>query len=180
MSDELELMAELERQNAVDVIKLHNELRSPAEIERKVGVPARKQREILKTWQSLLTDPRYIEERSKQLLGEIDEGYKNIMKRMEEVIDSADEQDDYKAKMNALNSLADIRKKAAEVFLKAGIISRESVGDDIAEAEAKIAAVQNMLLELTDEFPMIKKRVREKLMELEGKTVPTKVVGEDL
>ena len=180
MTDDLESMAEFERDTAAQVIRLLSEGKTAGEVLQKTGVPARKQREIKEAWHTMLSDPRYAEGRSKQLTGEIDEQYTSLIRGFYDVIDEAEmcEPPDIKTKATALKEIANIHKMRAEIFMKAGLINKDSIGDDIAEAEAKIKSVEKMLLELSKEFPQIKPRLREMLLELDGKIVPRKVVGE--
>jgi len=171
MSDkDIELAVELEQQNFLDVIRLYSESKTPTEIQNITGVPARKQREFKEQWNKLVSDPQYIEQRGQQLAAELDEGYKSILRRMEDVYEAAEVIGDYKTQKDALKELANIRKMSTEMMLKVGLISRDSVGDEIANAEQKIADVVNILKEIALERPDVGKLIQQKLAALDGKS----------
>lgn len=173
-NNEIELAVELEQQNFMDVIRLYAESKTPTEIQNVTGVPIRKQREFRDKWNLLVSDPKYIEQRGKELVAELDEGYKSILKRMEEVYEIAEDSGDYKTQKEVLKELANIRKLSTEMMLKVGIVSKESVGDEIALAEQKISDVVGILKEIAEERPDVGKLIQQKLMELDDKTANTR------
>lgn len=168
--DEIELAVELERENFMEVIKLYSESKTPTEILSITGIPIRRQREFRDKWEQLVSDPQYIEQRGKTLVAELDTGYQSILKRMEGVYELAEEAGDYKTQKEALKELANIRKMSTEMMLKVGLVSRESVGDEIAEAEKKIADVIGVLKEIALERPDVGKLIQQKLAALDGKS----------
>lgn len=175
MSDELELAIELERETFLEVVKLYTESKTPTEIQNATGVPFSRQREIRQQWFALVNDPRWAENRSKELVAELDEGYKSLLRRMEQVYDQAYEEGDLKLQKEILKELANIRKLSAEVFLKAGILNKDSIGDDIAEMLEEKAKIIDILKEVAQEYPDAGKLIQRKLMELDGKTASTRV-----
>lgn len=174
MSDELELAVELERQTFMDVVRLYSESKTPTEIQNITGVPMRKQREIREQWFAAVQDPRWMEQRGKELVSELDEAYKSIMKRMEDVYEQAEVIGDYKTQKSVLVDLANIRKLSAEVFMKAGIIGKDSVGDDIAKMMEEKQQIIDILKEVAEEMPDAGKIITKKIMALEGKTMSTR------
>lgn len=170
MSNELELAIELDQSNLLEVIRLDAESKTPTEIQNLTGIPMRKQREYREQWKSMVTDPRYIEQRSHELVSELDEAYRSILRRLESTYEQAVEADDYKSQKEILKEMANVRKMSTEMFMKVGLVSKDSVGDVIAESEQKIADVINVLREIATEMPEAGKLIQQKLAELDGKS----------
>lgn len=172
MSDELELAIELDQSNLLEVIRLDAESKTPTEIQNLTGIPMRKQREYREQWKSMVTDPRYIEQRSHELVSELDEAYRSILRRLESTYEQAVEADDYKSQKEILKEMANVRKMSTEMFMKVGLVSKDSVGDVIAESEQKIADVMNILKETSEKFsksnPEVIQFIIEEIKKLSG------------
>lgn len=175
--DELEAMAEFERDTAAEVIRLLAEGKTAGEVSSRTAVPPRKQREIKQAWYAMLSDPRYAEGRSKQLIGEIDEQYSSLIRDLYLVIDEADNapSPDYKTKKEALKEIANIHKMRAEIFLKAGLINKDSIGDDIAMITEKLDAMKEIIKKVAKAYPPARQMIEEEIAVYEGRVTSKRV-----
>lgn len=179
MSNELELLAEKEMKEAAEVIGLLSQGKTPTQINSLTGVPPRRQREIKEAWFQHLCSDRYAGERSKQLIGMADEHYSHLISEMYDVADQANSQGDYKVRKEALKEVANIEKIRIDFFQKAGIISENSLGNNLAEMHEEVERVKEVLKRLSAKFPEFRKAIAEELALMNGEVIATQVVGED-
>lgn len=189
--NELELLAEQEQETITEVISMFAQGGTPAQIHSKTGVPPARQREIRAQWQRYLSDDAYAHNRAKTLIGEADEHYKTLIGKLYEVVETADDEINSNSgggrgltsagrlKKEAIKEIAELERLRIEFFQRAGVIGQAGIGDQIAEAEERIALVVEILKETAKRFPAAAKFIAEQISKLNGQTIATRVVDDD-
>lgn len=175
----LELLAEQEQDMMLEVVKLQAEGRTKTHIQQKTGASFKKQNEISNNFKSFVNTDRYIQERARESVGQIDIHYTSLLDKFYQVVDDADANDDYKTKADVLKKIADVEKQRVEFLGKAGMMSAGGIGDDLVELEEQREKIKQVLREIAQERPDVAKLIAQKLAKLDGTVVAERVVGED-
>lgn len=170
MSYELELKVEQEQEIRAQVVRLTAEGKKPAEISRLTGMSPKKQREINEEFRNLVRSSNYIENRSREIIAYSDVHFNSVLSGLYEVLEEAKLGSDWKLAGETLNKIAATEAKRVELLQKAGIINDKGVGERMAQLEAQRDALINILKEARDKFPEASRWIRDRLMELSGKT----------
>lgn len=179
MSDELELAKEAENETFYEVVKLTASGRSPQFIHSQTGIPPRKQREMNEEFRAYVRNDRYAFDRSKELVGYADQHFGHLINGFNEVIDEAEMANDPKLKKEALKEIANVEAMRIKFFQSAGLIGQQGIGDEIVEAERKIAQVVSILRETASKFPEAASFIRAELQKLNGQVAAKRVAGEE-
>lgn len=175
----LELLAEQEQDMMLEVVKLQAEGRTKTHIQQKTGASFKKQNEISNNFKSFVNTDRYIQERARESVGQIDIHYTSLLDKFYQVVDDADANDDYKTKADVLKKIADVEKQRVEFLGKAGMMSAGGIGDDLVELEEQREKIKQVLREIAAERPDVAKLIAQKLANLDGTVTAERVVGED-
>lgn len=176
MSD-LELVAELEQDLMMDIIKLQSEGRTKSHIQQKTGASYKKQAELSDRFKVFVNSDRYIQERARESVGQIDIHYTSLLTKFYEVVDEAESADDYKTKADVLKKIADVEKQRVEFLAKAGMMSAGGIGDDLVELEEQREKIKQILREIATERPDVAQLISQKLAKLDGTVVAERVVS---
>lgn len=172
----LELLAEQEQDMMIDVVRLQAEGRGKQYIQQKTGASYKKQAEISKNFKSYVNTDRYIQERSREAVGQIDEHYTGLLLKFYEQYDNADSNDDYKTSSDILTRIANVEKERVNFLTKAGMISAGGIGDDLVELEQMKDDITKVLREIAIEKPDLAKYISEKLSQISGEVIAERVV----
>lgn len=175
----LELLAEEEQDMMMEVVKLQAEGRTKTYIQQKTGASFKKQGEVSQNFKTFVNSDRYIQERARESVGQIDTHYTSLLAKFYEVVDDAENADDYKTKADVLKKIADVEKQRVEFLSKAGMMSAGGIGDDLVELEEQREKIKQVLREIAQERPDVAKLIAQKLANLDGTVVAERVVGED-
>ena len=178
MSD-LELLAEQEQDMMMEVVKLQSEGRTKTYIQQKTGASFKKQNELGARFKSFVNTDRYIQERARESVGQIDTHYTSLLSKFYEVVDDAENNNDYKTKADVLKKIADVEKQRVEFLSKAGMMSAGGIGDDLVELEEQKERIKQVLREIAQERPDVAQLIAQKLAQLDGTVIAERVVGED-
>lgn len=175
----LDLLAEQEQDMMMEIVKLQAEGRTKTSIQQKTGASFRKQNEAAQNFKSFVNTDRYIQERARESVGQIDIHYTNLLSKFYEVVDEAENNSDYKTKADVLKKIADVEKQRVEFLAKAGMMSAGGIGDDLVELEEQRERIKQVLREIAQERPDVAKLIAEKLANLDGTVVAERVVGNE-
>lgn len=175
----LELLAEQEQDMMMDVVKLQAEGRTKTYIQQKTGASFKKQNEVAQNFKSFVNTDRYIQERARESVGQIDTHYTSLLSKFYEVVDDAEAADDYKTKADVLKKIADVEKQRVEFLSKAGMMSAGGIGDDLVELEEQREKIKQVLRDIAQERPDVAKLIAQKLAELDGTVVAERVVADE-
>lgn len=178
MSD-LELLAEQEQDMMMEIVKLQAEGRTKTHIQQKTGASFKKQTEASQQFKTFVNSDRYIQERARESVGQIDTHYTSLLEKFYETYDDAQSNDDYKTQADILKKIADVEKARVEFLSKAGMMSAGGIGDDLVELEEQREKIKQVLREIAGERPDVAKLIAQKLGQLDGTVVAERVVGEN-
>lgn len=175
----LELLAEQEQDMMMEIVKLQAEGRTKTYIQQKTGAAFKKQAEVSQNFKTFVNSDRYIQERARESVGQIDIHYTSLLAKFYEVVDDAEAADDYKTKADVLKKVADVEKQRVEFLSKAGMMSAGGIGDDLVELEEQREKIKQVLREIASERPDVAKLIAEKLAKLDNTIIAERVVGEE-
>lgn len=176
MSD-LELLAEQEQDMMMEVVKLQAEGRTKTYIQQKTGAAFKKQGELATRFKMFVNSDRYIQERARESVGQIDTHYTSLIAKFYETVDEAEAANNYKDKADILKKIADVEKQRVEFLAKAGMMSAGGIGDDLVELEEQREKIKQVLREIANERPDVAKLIAQKLGALDGTVVAERVAG---
>lgn len=169
VSYELELQIEQSNQLKNDVIRLTAEGKKPSEIQQETGLSLKEQREINAEFRAAASNDFYIRQRAKELIAYVDQHYAGILQKFYEVEKNAQLANDDKLRADVLTRIVNTENARVAFMQKAGMLSENSISDDLVEMEAKQDEIISILKELNTKFPDAGNYIRERLMQLEGK-----------
>lgn len=175
----LELVAEQEQDFMMEVVRLQSEGRTKSYIQQETGASFRKQSEIAHNFKSFVNTDRYIQERARESVGQIDQHYTGLLAKFYESYDAAEMNNDYKTQADILKKIADVEKARVEFLGKAGMLSAGGIGEDLLELEEKTEAIKQVLREIAQERPDVAKLIAEKLAKLDSTVIAERVVGDE-
>lgn len=175
----LELLAEQEQDFMMEVVRLQSEGRTKTYIQSETGASFKKQAEIAQNFKNFVNTDRYIQERARESVGQIDQHYTSLLAKFYETYDAAESNDDYKIQADILKKIADVEKSRVEFLNKAGMLSAGGIGEDLLELEEKTEAIKQVLREIAQERPDVAKLIAEKLAKLDNTVVAERVVGSE-
>lgn len=175
----LELVAEQEQDMMMEVVKLQAEGRTKTYIQQSTGASFRKQAELAQNFKIFVNSDRYIQERARESVGQIDTHYTSLLAKLYEQYDNADNADNFKIASDILKKIADVEKARVEFLAKAGMMSAGGIGDDLVELEEQREKIKQVLREIAQERPDVAKLIAEKLAKLDGTVVAERVVGDN-
>ena len=163
----------------LEVVRLTVEGKTKQFIQSQTGVPPRLQKDIMEEYRHFIRRDMWTEQRSKEIVGEMDLHFTSIIQKQYEAVDSADMADDYKAKSNILKAIADTEAKRVDALQKAGVLSAQGIGDEVARVEERQQAIIEILKEVAKKYPEAAKFISEKIAELNGQVIATRVVSDE-
>lgn len=170
--------AEAEQDKMLDVVKLQAEGRTQTYIQRETGATRREQKQIAEQYREFVNKDSWIQTRAREATAQIDTHYTSLIAKFYEAEDDAISSDDYKTRANILKQIADTEKQRVQFLTNAGILSAQSIGDQIVDIEEQREQIKSILKETAQQFPEAAKFIAQKLAELDGKVVAERVVQE--
>ena len=179
MSDELELPEDQIRERNMEVVRLTAEGRTKEYIRSQTGLTARQQRAVNEEYKTFVRSDLWTANRSREIIGYMDEHFGAIIVRLYEVVDAAEMNDDYKNKGNALKLIAEVEAKRADALQKAGVLSAQSLGDDVAASNARQEKIMTVLKNFAVKHPELAKELANDIASIDNEVIATNVVEED-
>lgn len=179
MSNELDLPEDQIQERNLEVVRLTAEQRTKEYIQSQTGVPPRLQRQINEEYKQFVRNDLWTANRSREIVGYMDEHFNSIIKGLYEVVDAADMNDDYKNKGNALKLIAEVEVKRTDTLQKAGVLSAQNVGDEVAAMNERQNQIMEILKDIAKKHPDVGREIAARIAELNGEVIATRVVSED-
>lgn len=151
MAKELEQIDRWKLQN--DVVTLYLKGEMPWNIAKLLSMKTPEVKSILDDWRKYAQNDTEIKGRAREALIGMDEHYNMIIKKLWESVDECDLSGDIKTKASILKSIADIEAKRLDSLQKAGLLDDQKLGDQVAETNAKLEAVKQLLKEVPAQCP---------------------------
>lgn len=178
MSNELELPEDQIAERNMEVVKLTAEQRSKEYILSATGVPPAEQRKINEQYKTFIRNDMWTSNRSREIIGYMDEHFSSIIVQLYEVITAAEMADDMKLKASTLKLIVETEGKRVDALQKAGVLSAQNIGDDIAESNARQEKIVEILKDVAREWPDAGKYIAERIAEMSGEVIATRVANE--
>lgn len=142
-----------------EVIELYIKNVNPTKIAKEVGIRRVDVLEHIDNWKRTAVGSEAMKDRVDELISTMDEHYSMLIQKAYEVIDEVDRplDEDSKRKetmtrsqmlsqkMNAIKTIADLESKRIDVLQKSGLLEAADVGDQLAEMEAEMEKVMEIL-----------------------------------
>lgn len=176
MSTELEVQRHYERME--EIVKLYAQGNRLSDIQRITGLKRSEIEGHLKEFREYAEQDRVIRERAKEVVLVVDTHYSHIVGELYKAAEEADLNSDYKTKITALKTIADVEAKKVELLQKAGILAQNTIGDQIVESEKKQAALIKILKEVSSKCNNCKVEVAKRLSGVTGKIEPITVIDD--
>lgn len=178
MSGDLEPALEAERERNLMVVRLTAEGRTKSYIQSQTGVPPAAQRKINEEFKQYARNDLYTQQRSREIIGYFDEHYSSLIQQMYEVVSEADMNGDYKNKGNALKLIAEMEAKRVDALQKAGVLSAQSIGDEVAQMQIKHEKIISLLKDVATQYPAAAELIAQGIADIQNEVIATHVVNE--
>ena len=176
---ELALPEEQIQDRNLEIVKLTAQGKTRQYIQSQTGVIPRMQREIVEQYKAFVRRDLWTVDRSKEIIGFMDEHYTSIIQGLYESISEAEMNDDYKSKAAFLKIIAEVEGKRVDALQKAGVFASQNVGDDMAKQQEEQDAIIEILKEVSTKWPDAGRYIAEKIGELKGEVIATRVVTDE-
>jgi len=174
VSDEIELPEDKIKEINMEVVRLTAEGRTKQYIKSQTGVSPAEQRKINEEYKAFVRNDLWTAQRSREIVGYMDEHFGSIITQLYEVVSAADMADDYKNKGNALKLIAEVEAKRVDALQKAGVLSATNIGDEVAESNRKQEIIINILKEVSQRWPDAGKFIAAEIAKMNGEVIPTR------
>lgn len=154
--------------NLETVVELYATGHRVSEIQQKTGFTRVQIEEYLATFRQYAQQDAVLRERAKEAVRVVDVHYSEIVRGMHDAVESADLNNDYKVKITGLKAIADVEAKRVELLQKAGLLSDDIMGDQLAEMEQKQAILIGILKDVTGNCDHCKIEVAKRLSKVTG------------
>ena len=158
------------------VVELYATGHKISEIQTKTGLPIKRINEHLAAFRDYASQDRVIRERSKEVVLVVDQHFSNITRDLYGAVEEADLAGDYKAKITALKTIADVESKKVELLQKAGLLANNTMADQILEAEEKTKVLKEILREVV--CADCRKEVMKRLSKISNTVEPSVIINE--
>ncbi len=163
---EIEPALDAETDRNMMIVRLTSEGRNAAYIQSQTGAPRALQRDVVEKFKHYARNDLYTQQRSREIVGFADQHFGSVIEQLYEVVSEADMNSDYKNKANTLKMIAEIEAKRIDFLQKAGVLSSQSIGDEVAQAAIVKEQIIGVLKETITKFPETRKFIESRLLEL--------------
>lgn len=168
---EIELPEDQIRERNMAVVRMTAEQRSKEYIQHETGLSAREQRQVNEEYKNFIRNDMWTANRSREIIGYMDEHFGAIIKQLYEVVSAAEMADDMKLKASTLKLIVETETRRVDALQKAGVLSANNIGDEVAETNERQAVIINILKEVASKWPDAGKFIAEKIAELDGTVI---------
>jgi hypothetical protein len=128
----------------------------PTKLAKKHGITRAQAIQMVDEVKAYMRSSGIFKELAKERLGEMDYHYSLLMKKGHNAVEELEANGNWDKVPAALKVIGDLESKRQETLQKAGVYEDYEVGDMLAEAEAKVAAVSDLLKRVIAQFPETK------------------------
>lgn len=154
-------LAEMDR-----VVVEHLKGEHPKDIARRLDMPLSRVGKLIKEWKGMVSNNEAIRARALDALAQTDAHYTKLIKSLYGVLEDAEQQDVFSARLGAIKQIADMEARRIELLQKAGALEDTEMGKKIAETERKQAILVNVLREVVGPCKHCAPIVQQKLKEV--------------
>lgn len=152
-----------------EVVELYAKGHRVSDIQKISGATKAQIEQYLADFREYARQDPILRERAKEVVTVVDVHYSDIVRQMHEAISEADMNNDYKVKLSGLKGIADVEAKRVELLQKAGMLTDNAIGDQMAEMEQKQKLLVDILKEVTSKCDHCKMEVAKRLSKVTGK-----------
>lgn len=153
-----------------EVVELYAKGRRVSDIQKQTGLTKAQIDKYLGDFRQYSLQDPILRERAREVVTVVDVHYSEIIRGMHSAVEEADLNNDYKVKITGLKSIAEVEAKRVELLQKAGMLTENSMGDQLAEMESKQQMLMDILREVSSKCDHCKMEVSRRLSRITGKT----------
>lgn len=132
----------------------------------------------IEEWKQIARNSNELQERSRELLMELDKGYDKAIKEYWDIIEDGDTPVHVRA--NTVKSYTEAMAKRHEILEKAGIYDSMEDKQEIVDTQEKVEKIRILLRDVADKYPQSKQYILTELGKIFGKAESTGVVKVDV
>lgn len=166
MSTELDIIKYAEKQG--EVISLWCRGMKLVDIMKTTGVRKQELDRMLADYKDFALQDRVLREMSRETLIKTRQHYDDLIEQMYEAVQTAEENDDYKVKLDGLKKIADAENQRVAFMQKAGLLVDDELGQQLIEQERKQQVLVDILREISKKHPDIGLEIAGKLSKVTG------------
>lgn len=168
-----------EQERKLMVVRLYAESRDKNYIQSQTGVPPAAQKKIIAEFNEYSRNDLYTQQRGREIVGQVDQHFSSLISQLYSVVDEADMNSDYKIKASTLKMIAELEAKRVDVLQRAGVLSAQSVGDEVAQTAIKHKKILDLLKSIAAKDKNIAREIAEGIADIEGQVISVRVVEEN-
>lgn len=166
MSTELDIIRQAEKES--QVISLYASTYDISYIIKQTGLKKSQIEEILRSYKKYAMQDKVLREMSRETVIKTKLHYDQLIQKMYDAVNVANDCGDYKSEMQGLKAIADIEKQRVDFMQKAGMLADNEIGDQIVESERKQQVIIDILKDISKQYPKIGLEIQERLKEVTG------------
>lgn len=166
MSTELDIIREAEREQ--QVVSMWASGKTITQIMTSTGLKKRQVEDILAIYKQYAMQDKVLRELSRETVLRTRQHYDDLISKVYDAVEVADDSGDYKAKMTGLKMIADIEKQRVDFMQKAGMLADNELGDQLVESERKQQVIIDILRDISKQYPKIGLEIQARLKEVTG------------
>lgn len=147
---------------------------NPTKIAKELGIQRKDAVAMIAEWRAAANNGE-VRERAAELLYEMDQSYKQIIK---ELYNAHAEAENAKDAANILKTIADVIAKRQEVIQRTGLYDDAAIGDELALVEEQMTGIKNLLKTIARNHPAARKEIQEGLGRIFHQAEPMVISGE--
>lgn len=144
---EIELADRFTLQN--EIVSRYLKGSAPYVIAKELKLKTPQVQSVLDEWRKVAANDTEVKGRAREALAGMDEHYNMIIKKLWEAVEECDLSGDVKTKNSILKNIADIEAKRLDSLQKAGLLDDQKIGDQVAQTQARLDAVKELLKDVT-------------------------------
>jgi hypothetical protein len=156
----------------------HKTERDYTQISKELNLSRAYVKELVTEFKEIYSSDRYLRERTKEIVGEFDQTYDNLKAELYRAANDAENESDTKTRVTALKSIGDLEAKRVDTLQKSGLLANMDMAEQIAENEAKQAALIQIIKDVTAKYPELKSEIARRISQLNNQVEVVEVVPE--
>lgn len=132
----------------------------------------------IEEWKAIARNSNELQERSRELLIELDQGYSKAIKEYWDIIDDSDTP--IHVKNSAIKNYTEAMATRHSILEKAGIYDSMEEKQEVLDTQEKVNQIRKLLQEVADKYPQSKNFILTELSQIFGKAESTGVVEVDV
>ena len=164
-------------EEADKVMKFYIQNYNANQIAKKLSLPRRRVDEHIADWRASNLGGAHIKNRVEELLATMDEHFGSLIVELRKTLDVIDEHESspqlLAQRTAAIKAMSEVEGKRIDMLQKAGLLDAADLGNEIAETEAKVAGVMDIIKEVSLKCEHCGPIIKERLSALAGESIHT-------